>query len=68
MASNVRICSLLPPATEIIGRLGLSDNIVCVTHKCDAAPDEATLARILEQGTCRRVTKSAISPDTSTQV
>eukprot|EP00892_Ulva_mutabilis_P012119 jgi/Ulvmu1/927/UM102_0010.1 len=67
MASNVRICSLLPPATEIMGRLGMSDNIVCVTHKCDAAPDEATLARILKQGTCRRVTTSAINPDTSTQ-
>jgi iron complex transport system substrate-binding protein len=36
----MRICSLLPSATEIISALGLGDDIVGVTHECDY-PQEA---------------------------
>jgi iron complex transport system substrate-binding protein len=35
----MRICSLLPGATEILFALGLGDSIVGVTHECDYPPD-----------------------------
>ena len=35
----MRICSLLPGATEIAFALGLSDNVVGVTHECDYPPE-----------------------------
>jgi len=35
----MRICSLLPGATEIAYLLGLGDHIVGVTHECDYPPD-----------------------------
>jgi iron complex transport system substrate-binding protein len=35
----MRICSLLPGATEITYLLGLGDQIVGVTHECDYPPD-----------------------------
>jgi iron complex transport system substrate-binding protein len=35
----MRICSLLPGATEIAYLLGLGDEIVGVTHECDYPPD-----------------------------
>jgi iron complex transport system substrate-binding protein len=35
----MRICSLLPGATEILYRLGLGDQIVGVTHECDYPPE-----------------------------
>lgn len=35
----MRICSLLPGATEIAYLLGLGDQIVGVTHECDYPPD-----------------------------
>jgi iron complex transport system substrate-binding protein len=34
-----RIVSLLPSATEIVCALGLSDQLVAVTHECDFPPD-----------------------------
>ena len=37
---GMRICSLLPSATEIVFSLGLGDRLVAVTHECDY-PDEA---------------------------
>ena len=42
----MRICSLLPGATEIAFALGLGDQIVGVTHECDYPP-EATQKSIL---------------------
>ena len=36
----MRICSLLPSATEILYALGLGDQVVGVSHTCDY-PDEA---------------------------
>jgi iron complex transport system substrate-binding protein len=35
----MRICSLLPGATEIAYLLGLGDDMVGVTHECDYPPD-----------------------------
>jgi len=50
----MRICSLLPSATEIAFALGLGDEVVGVTHECDY-PAEAKKRRI--------VVKSVIDPD-----
>lgn len=35
----MRICSLLPSATEIVFALGLEDSLVAVTHECDYPPE-----------------------------
>ena len=35
----MRICSLLPGATEIVCALGLADEIVGVSHECDFPPE-----------------------------
>jgi iron complex transport system substrate-binding protein len=37
----VRICSLVPAATEILFALGLGDQVVGVTHECDWPPEAA---------------------------
>ena len=34
----MRICSLLPSATEVIASLGLSDELVGISHECDYPP------------------------------
>ena len=47
----MRICSLLPSATEIVFALGLEDELVAVSHECDY-PTEASTRPVL--------TKSAI--------
>jgi iron complex transport system substrate-binding protein len=38
----MRICSLLPSATEIVGSLGLSDSLVAVSEECDWPPEIRT--------------------------
>jgi iron complex transport system substrate-binding protein len=50
----MRICSLLPSATEIAFALGLGDEVVGVTHECDYPP-EAKKRRV--------VVRSAIDPE-----
>src|SRR5579875_3081611 len=35
----MRICSLLPSATEIVCALGLIDELVAVSHECDFPPE-----------------------------
>ena len=42
----MRICSLLPSATEIVYALGLGDNLVGVSYACDH-PEEATAKPIV---------------------
>jgi iron complex transport system substrate-binding protein len=37
----VRICSLVPAATEVLFALGLGDRVVGVTHECDWPPEAA---------------------------
>jgi iron complex transport system substrate-binding protein len=37
----VRICSLVPAATEVLYALGLGDDVVGVTHECDWPPEAA---------------------------
>lgn len=37
----MKICSLLPSATEILFALGLGDEIAAVTHECDYPPQAA---------------------------
>ena len=39
---DMRICSLLPSATEIVYALGLGDQLVGVSHACDYPADAAT--------------------------
>jgi iron complex transport system substrate-binding protein len=43
---RVRICSLLPAATEILFALGLGDDVVAVTHECDEPPQARALLRV----------------------
>jgi iron complex transport system substrate-binding protein len=40
---DIRIVSLIPSATEIIAKLGLSDAIVGRSHECDYPPEVANL-------------------------
>jgi iron complex transport system substrate-binding protein len=35
----MRICSLLPGATEVIAALGLADQLVGISHECDFPPE-----------------------------
>lgn len=37
----MRICSLLPSATETLYALGLGDSVVGITHECDYPPEAA---------------------------
>jgi iron complex transport system substrate-binding protein len=43
----MRICSLLPSATEIAYAIGLGDSIVGVSHECDFPPEAATKPPLL---------------------
>jgi iron complex transport system substrate-binding protein len=38
----LRICSLLPSATEIVCALGLEGRLIGITHECDYPPEAAT--------------------------
>jgi iron complex transport system substrate-binding protein len=42
----LRICSLLPSATEIVCALGAEDQLVGVTHECDFPPSVAFLPKL----------------------
>jgi iron complex transport system substrate-binding protein len=53
----VRICSLLPSATEIVGSLGLADLLVAVSEECDWPPEVRALPVI----TASRVDTSRLS-------
>lgn len=43
----MRICSLLPSATEIAYAIGLGDSIVGVSHECDFPPEATTKPSLL---------------------
>lgn len=53
---GMRICSLLPSATEIVCALGAQDQLAGITHECDYPPSVAPI---------RRVTRSNIPADFS---
>ncbi|KNC82998.1 hypothetical protein SARC_04721 [Sphaeroforma arctica JP610] len=63
---GLRICSLLPSSTDIVGRLGLQDYLVACTHCCNELPGR-DLLNAVSAGELQRVTVSAIDPDTMTQ-
>jgi iron complex transport system substrate-binding protein len=44
----MRICSLLPSATEVIALLGLSDELVGISHECDYPPSVRNLPIMVE--------------------
>src|SRR3989442_2749076 len=50
MGVSLRICSLLPSATEIVFELGLSDKLAAVTQECDYPP-EATRLPVITRST-----------------
>ena len=43
----MRICSLLPSATEVLFALGLDDEIVGVSHECDYPPEALDKPRVI---------------------
>ncbi len=44
----MRICSLLPSATEVIALLGLSDELVGISHECDYPPSVRNVPIMVE--------------------
>ena len=44
----MRICSLLPSATDVIALLGLSDELVGISHECDSPPSVTTVPIMVE--------------------
>jgi iron complex transport system substrate-binding protein len=44
----MRICSLLPSATEVIALLGLHDELVGISHECDYPPSVASVPIMVE--------------------
>ena len=44
----MRICSLLPSATEVIALLGLGDELVGISHECDYPPSVRSLPVMVE--------------------
>ncbi len=60
----MRICSLLPSATEIAYAIGLGDSIIGVSHECDYPADAARKPRLLRA----RVNPSAAPDEIDRQV
>lgn len=44
----MRICSLIPGATEVVAALGLSDQLVGVSHECDFPPSVRQVPVMIE--------------------
>ncbi len=42
----MRIASLVPSATELLGALGLAESVVAITHECDHPPELADRPRL----------------------
>ena len=61
-ASEPRVASLLPSATEIMGHLKLQHLLVGVSHECDVSPEKSDLDELLAKGSCVRLTSSEINP------
>jgi iron complex transport system substrate-binding protein len=61
----MRICSLLPSATEILYALGLGDSVVGVTHECDFPPDAAEKPALIRPRVDPQVAASEIDRQVS---
>jgi len=61
---NMKICSLLPSATEILFALGLGDQVVGVSHECDFPPEARTKPVVIKS----RVSHGAGAGDIDRQV
>jgi hypothetical protein len=44
----MKICSLLPSATEVIASLGLSHELVGISHECDYPPSVSSVPIMVE--------------------
>src|SRR5512147_617367 len=44
----MRICSLLPSATEVLSSLGLSNELVGISHECDYPPSVKNVPIMVE--------------------
>ena len=60
----MRIVSLVPAGTEMVGALGLASSLVAVTHDCDYPPEIAALPRVtrstLPAGSSSRAIDAAV--------
>jgi iron complex transport system substrate-binding protein len=56
----MRICSLLPSATEILFALGLGDSVAGVTHECDFPPEAATKRPLIRPRVDPRATSAEL--------
>ncbi len=61
----MRICSLLPSATEIVYALGLGDHLVGVSHTCDY-PEEARAKPVVSRSVRQLSHLSSREIDTAT--
>jgi len=61
---NMRICSLLPSATEVLFALGLGDQVVGVSHECDFPPEARTKPVLIKS----RVSHGASAAEIDRQV
>lgn len=61
----MRICSLLPSATEILYALGLGDSVVGVTHECDYPPEAAKKPPLIRPRVDPQASPAAIDRDVS---
>jgi len=59
----MRIVSLLPSATEIICALGLGDQLVGVSHRCDHPPEIEGVAIVTRPKSGRAIEAAAAAPD-----
>lgn len=67
----MRVCSLLPSATEIVFALGKGHSLVGVTHECDYPPEASCVPKVtrsnIPPGISSREIDSAVSSTLGTQ-
>jgi iron complex transport system substrate-binding protein len=55
----MKICSLLPSATEVVAGLGLADDLVAISHECDYPPEIRTKPVVIQSAVNPEETSSA---------
>jgi iron complex transport system substrate-binding protein len=58
--NQVRVCSLLPSATEIVFALGMGRSLVGVTHECDYPPEAARIPKLTRSHILPGISSAAI--------